>query len=101
MVQGKFSRSLIKKWGTQLQQAKASSCRASAHVGLWLVKNALQGIAVKLTTRFEEFTWSGQACELNDIHSFVFVVCIACHPLKDPSLWIPIVAANVEGGIEL
>ena len=29
------------------------------------------------------------------------MVYVACHPLKDPCLRIPVVAANVEGGIEL
>ena len=72
-----------------------------AHVGLWLLKDALQRIAVKLTTRLEEFTWNGQASLLNDIKSFGFVMDIACHPLKDPCLRIPVEAANVEGSIEL
>ena len=26
---------------------------------------------------------------------------IACHPLKDPSLWIPVVATDMKSGIEL
>ena len=54
-----------------------------------------------LTTWFIVFTRSGQACELNDIKSFSFMMDIACHPLKDPSLRIPVVASNMKSGIEL
>ena len=39
--------------------------------------------------------------ELNDIKSFGFMMDIACHPLKDPSLWFPVVASNVKSCIEL
>ena len=54
-----------------------------------------------LTTRFIEFTWSGQASKLNEIESFGFMVYVTCHPLKDACLRIPVVAANVESCIEL
>ena len=54
-----------------------------------------------LTTWFIVFTRSGQGCELNDIKSFGFMMDIACHPLKDPSLRIPVVASNMKSGIEL
>ena len=56
---------------------------------------------MKLTARFVEIARSGQTSELNDIKGFGFVMNIASHPLKDPSLRIPVVAANVEGSIEL
>ena len=72
-----------------------------AHVGLWLLKNALQLILMKLTTRFIQVTWSGQGSELDDILSFGFVMNVTCHPLKDPSLRIPVVASNMQCGIEL
>ena len=54
-----------------------------------------------LTARFIEFSGSGQAVKLDDIHSFGFMMYIACHPLKDPCLRIPVIAAHVESCIEL
>ena len=72
-----------------------------AHVGLRLLEDALQSILVQLTTWFIVFTRSGQGSKLNDILGFGFMVYLACHPLKDPSLWIPVVASNVVSCIEL
>ena len=48
-----------------------------------------------------EIARSGQASELNDVKGFGFVMNIAGHPLKDPSLWISVVATNVKSGIKL
>ena len=56
---------------------------------------------MQLTTRFIELTWSGQGSKLDDILSFGFMVHITCHPLKDPSRRIPIVATDVKSGIGL
>ena len=48
-----------------------------AHVGFRLLENAFQSITVKLTTRFKQITWCGQASELNDIKGFGFMMNIA------------------------
>ena len=47
------------------------------------------------------FAGSGQGSKLNDVLGFSFMVYIAYHPLKDPSLRIPVVASNVQCGIKL
>jgi len=54
-----------------------------------------------LTTWFIIFTRSGQGCKLNDVLGVSFMMDIARHPLKDPSLWIPVVPTNVEGSTVL
>ena len=56
---------------------------------------------MKLTARFVEIARSGQTSELNDIKGFGFVMNIACHPLKEPSLRVSVVATNMKSGIEL
>ena len=71
------------------------------HIGFRPLKDTLQFIIVKLTTRLIQFTWSGQGSKLNDVLSFGFMMNVTCHPLKDPSLWIPVVASNVQCGIKL
>src|SRR4051812_38614531 len=71
------------------------------HIGLRLVEEALHRIIVKLTTRFIKIIWSGQASKLNDIKGFGFMMNIACHPLENPCLCIPVVATNMQSGIEL
>ena len=53
------------------------------------------------TYQFTMFASSGQGSKLNDVLGFDFVVYITCHPLKDPSLRISIVATNVKSGIKL
>src|SRR4051812_47553654 len=83
-------------WRQRLHHAKHL-----AHIGLRLVKDAFQGSTVKLTTRFIKITWSGQASKLNDIKGFGFMMDIACHPLKHPSLRIHVVATDMKSGIEL
>ena len=65
------------------------------------MKDAFHSCSVKLTTRFIEITWSGQASKLNDIKCFGFMMDISCHPLKDPSLRIPVVASDMKSGVEL
>ena len=58
-------------------------------------------LSIALTARFIEIARSGQTSELNDIKGFGFMMNIAGHPLKDPSLRISVVATNVKSGIEL
>ena len=83
-------------WRQRLHHAKHLT-----HVGFRLVKNAFHSSTLKLTIRFIKISWSGQASELNDIKGFGFMMNIACHPLKDPSIRIPVVATNMKSGIEL
>src|SRR3954464_4417035 len=83
-------------WRQRLHHAKHLT-----HIGLRLVKDAFHSSTMKLTTRFIKITWSGQARKINDIKGFGFMMNIAYHPRKDPSLWIPIVATNMKSGIEL
>ena len=71
------------------------------HVWFKILKDALHSFTVKLTARFVEIARSGQTSELNDIKGFGFMMNIACHPLKDPSLLIPVVATDMKSGIEL
>ena len=56
---------------------------------------------MKLTTRLIEIPWSGHASKLNDIKSFGFMMDISRHPLKYPSLRIPVVASDMKTGVEL
>ena len=65
------------------------------------MKDAFRSCSVKLTTRFIEITWSGQASKLNDIKCFGFMMYISCHPLEDPSLRIPVVPYDMKRGVEL
>ena len=71
-----------------------------AHVRLWLLEYALQFILMKLSTRFKQLTRSGQGSKLNDVMNFGFMMYVTYHPLKDPSLRIPVVASNVQCGIK-
>ena len=71
------------------------------HVRFRLLKDALHSCTMKLATRFKKISRSGQTSELNDIKGFGLVMNIAGHPLKDPSLRIPVVATNMKSGIEL
>ena len=54
-----------------------------------------------LVAFFEEFAWSGQAGELNDVKCIGFMVDISGHPLQDPSLRISVVSFYMKSGIEL
>ena len=89
------------EWGTQHQRAMASSLRASGSCWALASERCFLGHFGVVDNLVHSIHQEWARLWAQWYQDLSFMMDIACHPLKDPCLWIPVVASNVESCIEL